>query len=331
MASVATSDEQGIRRVAEAIRATLTSFRWPVVFISGYALLALGWASAVGITISGASTVGLLVAWCFTLGIVLTAAGKIIPNNLFSTALKRIGIGAAWFALGGAGAALMEIFILPCNRLALPFNDATYARMDAALGFSWPHWALFLKAHPLLDTPLSFAYYAFIPQYFLVYFVLAMLNDRQRAAEFFWSANLAGVIICLVSGLIPAMGAAAYFLHASESWTRDLLAARQYGPTTFVLAHIAGIAQMPSYHGAMAGLLIWSSRRTGLFGWAVAALNLTMLAGTPFEGSHYLVDVLAGLGIVGATMYAVHRVLYGSDRSANVPPGLPKLKPAGSA
>ena len=313
MATVASSDDD-VRNIAWALKNAIAPVVWPLVFLLAYASVALTWVSAVGISVSGLGLIGLWVMLFLALGILVKAVGMMMPAGAFATVVQRAGGSIAWFAVGVGGAALTATFILPCNRMAFPFHDAAYARMDAALGFSWPHWMAFLRIHPSFNALVSFAYHTHIPQYLAAYFILAMLDDRHRAAEFFWSVNLSGAVTGLVSGLIPAVGAAEYFFHTGEPWLRDLTAARQSGPAEFTLTHVIGMAQMPSYHATLAALFIWSTRRTGAFGWAVAALNLAMIAGTPSEGSHYLVDILAGLGIAGLVIFGVNRIIYRGDR-----------------
>lgn len=293
-------------RTFNALCETASPFRYPIIFLAGYLAIDMLWTRAVGITISGLVGIGCFVVSAFALGIVLRTIGTAAPDFKFAAGLRVFGSGLAYFGAGSGGAALTAIFIFPCNRWALPFRDAAYARADAALGFNWVAWVNFVHAHPALNAIVEAGYYTHILQYMAVYFALAILRDKWRAAEFFWCVNLAGIVTGLISGLFPAVGARTAFLHIRSPWLHDLFLARSTGIASFELTHTVGIVTMPSYHATLAALFTWSMRRTGPFGWAVAALNLAMLMGTPSEGGHYLVDILAGLTIAALVVTGVN-------------------------
>jgi membrane-associated phospholipid phosphatase len=69
------------------------------------------------------------------------------------------------------------------------------------------------------------------------------------------------------------------------------------------LESMQGLISIPSLHAAMAVLLVYTARGIRFVLPASLALNLAMLASTPIEGGHYLVDVFAGcalaLGLIG--------------------------------
>ena len=64
----------------------------------------------------------------------------------------------------------------------------------------------------------------------------------------------------------------------------------------------------PSFHAVSAALYVWACwpirwlRGVGLIG------NTVMLAATPIGGGHYFVDVIAGLVVAVASIYAVNRI-----------------------
>ncbi|MEI7609953.1 MAG: phosphatase PAP2 family protein, partial [Rhodospirillaceae bacterium] len=58
-----------------------------------------------------------------------------------------------------------------------------------------------------------------------------------------------------------------------------------------------GIVTFPSFHSALAVLLVWAARGLGRMIIPVAALNAVVLAVTPIYGGHYFVDVIAGITI----------------------------------
>jgi membrane-associated phospholipid phosphatase len=58
-----------------------------------------------------------------------------------------------------------------------------------------------------------------------------------------------------------------------------------------------GIITFPSLHAALAVILIAAFWPLPVARWICAVINTLMLAATPIDGSHYLIDVVAGIGI----------------------------------
>ena len=58
-----------------------------------------------------------------------------------------------------------------------------------------------------------------------------------------------------------------------------------------------GIITFPSLHAALAVILIAAFWPLPIARWLGAGVNSLMLAATPIDGSHYLIDVLAGTAL----------------------------------
>ena len=76
-----------------------------------------------------------------------------------------------------------------------------------------------------------------------------------------------------------------------------------------------GIITFPSYHTEAACLFIWACWRIPYLRWPVLFLNLTLIAATPIDGAHYVVDAVAGALLAVATVFLLscnrERVLRG--------------------
>jgi len=57
------------------------------------------------------------------------------------------------------------------------------------------------------------------------------------------------------------------------------------------------LVTFPSFHTATAMLLLLAFRGVPYMRWVSLALNGLMLIAIPIEGSHYLVDVIAGIAV----------------------------------
>ena len=70
-----------------------------------------------------------------------------------------------------------------------------------------------------------------------------------------------------------------------------------------------GIITFPSLHAALAVILIAAFWPVPLARWISLVVNALMLAATPIDGSHYLIDILAGIGIAVGCIYAARALV----------------------
>jgi membrane-associated phospholipid phosphatase len=70
-----------------------------------------------------------------------------------------------------------------------------------------------------------------------------------------------------------------------------------------------GIITFPSLHAALAVILMAAFWPVPIARWFGAIINSLMLAATPIDGSHYFVDVLAGVAIAIVCLVAAHKLV----------------------
>jgi membrane-associated phospholipid phosphatase len=70
-----------------------------------------------------------------------------------------------------------------------------------------------------------------------------------------------------------------------------------------------GIITFPSLHAALAVILIAAFWPVPIARWVSAVVNALMLAATPIDGSHYFVDVLAGIAIAVLCLVVAHKLV----------------------
>src|SRR5439155_10643608 len=77
---------------------------------------------------------------------------------------------------------------------------------------------------------------------------------------------------------------------------------------TLVAVGSEGIITFPSLHAALAVILIAALWPISVLRWVILALNIVMLAATPIDGSHYFIDVFAGIAVAGAALAAARAI-----------------------
>jgi membrane-associated phospholipid phosphatase len=119
---------------------------------------------------------------------------------------------------------------------------------------------------------------------------------------------------------VPGDGTLAY--HA------DLMALRSGTLGPLVFRAMTGVVTFPSFHTALAILVIYAIARTPIVAWPVILLNLLVIAATMPLGGHYLADVLCGGAIAVLSIHLVR--LLNRRQAPDILPGWPAIGlPAG--
>jgi PAP2 superfamily len=217
------------------------------------------------------------------------------------------------FVLGGtAQIVLMTAVMTPMTYVAastgFPMRDADLFAIDRALGFDWGAYVHYVDAHPILANWLNIGYAMIRWPIFAIPVALAALGRYRRIEEFTFAFGLALIVTTIVSAFVPAIGAyqeigldPATLKHIDPSayldQLRNLPSTRAGTLRHLQLLNLGGIVTFPSFHAASAILYAWA---LWPLRWARPIVLLTnglMLAATPLNGGHYLVDVIAGVAI----------------------------------
>jgi hypothetical protein len=107
---------------------------------------------------------------------------------------------------------------------------------------------------------------------------MSLMDRRRDMRAMFWLVLLAGFLTSAGAALFPALGPYKTFDVAPPgSFIPEMEHIKSGKNLSFALAHMTGVVSFPSFHTAMALAYSWGFRRTGLIGWAIAAINLAML------------------------------------------------------
>ena len=129
---------------------------------------------------------------------------------------------------------------------------------------------------------------------------------------------LAALLTIALSALAPAegvwlhdgiRGANPALLPVSHTSWPVFLGLRDGSVRVLMAMGAEGIITFPSLHAALAVILIAGFWPVPAARWPAAALNTLMLAATPIDGSHYFVDVVAGVAVAVVSLLAARALV----------------------
>jgi hypothetical protein len=252
-------------------------------------------------------------------------------HPLIATLFNAMGLVQVAF-LGAMASAALVFY----TGRSFPLADASLAAVDASLGFDWlavMHW---FDRHPLFDAAAQMAYQSILAQPFLVILLLALTRQAERVYAFIVMMVLALVVTSGIALFLPALGPYEFFgvSAADHPHIALITEAKMTAPILWLRAAdfsipmpevTVGLISFPSYHSATALIYAWAAWRTPYLRWGVICVNSLMLIATPVHGSHYLVDVLAGLAVAAVSIAAICALFAAWGRRRPAPTPLAQL------
>jgi hypothetical protein len=218
------------------------------------------------------------------------------------------------------------------------FCDDTLQRWDEALHFDWLGLYALVVRHPLLQVTGSAAYNAVFIYPWAILIWHSWKGERAQAREFLLTFWLAAVITLVLFPLFPARGALSHLWHGAVPYAPSngldqgtvIAALRAHRLAGIELSTVTGLVSAPSFHTVCGLLFITFSWRIAQLRPLIVPLNLVLLAATPIEGSHYLVDMVIGAGVAGLAFAVVRKRLALLAWAQGLPPGAcaPPPRPA---
>jgi membrane-associated phospholipid phosphatase len=198
----------------------------------------------------------------------------------------------------------------------LGYSDRYLALLDRSLGFDWIAWYGFVARHPGLQLAGRVAYQCIYvsPVALLAYY--AGTGRKQEARRFIATVWVAAVLTLALFVVVPAEGPLAAvwrgpipYMPVSALYQSELIPQlRSHGLGEIHLESLQGVICAPSFHAASGVLYIIAAWRAPPLRWPLLGINAAMLLSTPVEGTHYLVDILAGAAVAVVSVVLV-RVL----------------------
>ena len=265
------------------------------VYVGIIALVPVTWAA---LKLTGLSLVswnwfvpGLAVCLIFT-AMMLRRAGHARTSAAFET-----------IALMAAQGTAILILQFPLIAIGYPLADRLLFKIDTMMGFDWGQFAGLFE-NPTAFWVISTAYFSMTWQAVLALGILCAVHQTDRAWKLVTAAFIAlcisatGLIFLpadgtyVLCGLRPVNIPIAEKLCAYVPLIREISA----GELTIIDRSMQlGMISAPSFHTAAAVLLTWAVWSVAWLRIPSAVINKFMIAGTIVIGSHYLIDILAGV------------------------------------
>ena len=84
-----------------------------------------------------------------------------------------------------------------------------------------------------------------------------------------------------------------------------------------------GLVGFPSFHTAQAIVVAWYARKLGVLFYPFLVFNILVIASTPIQGGHHIVDVIGGLAVAALAIWlastAASRLTRAHSRNQSVP------------
>ena len=215
-------------------------------------------------------------------------------------------------------ASVLEYYLATSQR---PFGDSALIAADRTMGVDWPAICAWAAAHPAALAALKRCYFGLLPETGLVLVTIALFYPR-RARRFPTALILSSLFTIPLLWVFPVAGPYTAYAEMSvpqscfataASWTDHYLGMRAHTMAAIPLDDLRGIVDFPSFHAACAVLLAYFLRGIPIVFPAAVVFDLLMLAATPVIGGHYVIDVIAGLAVAAATIWAIERLEAGRE------------------
>lgn len=192
-----------------------------------------------------------------------------------------------------------------------PFVDDSLAAADRLMGFDWVAVYQATIASDFLRQMGRMAYGSIFFSPLILLLWLTWTNRIRRVQLFIISHGVALAITLAIFLYFPAKAAFVHHLGAPAGYMPftgvhhiQTIIALQNGEITEIGGGpLYGLITFPSFHATSAILFIWAAWPSRVLRLPMLLINGAMLAATPVEGTHYLIDVVAGAIIAVAALW----------------------------
>jgi hypothetical protein len=262
---------------------------------------------------------------CFGLGLI--AIGHFYRHYRKVERIASVMIGAGAFVGFTLVSSIFNYFLLPIH---FPLIDEKLFAIDAFFGYSWLTMVEWAAANPEAKSLLRNVYHSAIPQVFIIMIVLGY-SGRLTAMWHFLSTGVLGVIFCIGTWFfLPSFGPTTLVTISPETasglalgpqYASKVLRLAAEGETFLSPRNLLGLVAFPSFHTVMAAMVVTFTWPMRWIRWPMLLLNIAMVPAILIHGSHYAVDVFAGLCLFIFAYYCVikfQNIRYFSARSAEL-------------
>ena len=200
----------------------------------------------------------------------------------------------------------------------LPLIDNALASADLTVGFDWRALLGWMNEHPTLFAIMRPIYLSLTLQMTTVVLCLSFTGRFVWLRIYTLAFLLAALTTIALSAVLPAAGAWPHYGLTAAASPHLMPTVNTSWPVFFGLrdgsfrALVAvgseGIISFPSLHAALAVIMMAALWPIARLRWIIIGFNAVMLAATPIDGSHYFIDVWAGIALAVACLLAARAI-----------------------
>jgi len=190
----------------------------------------------------------------------------------------------------------------------IPLADHWLSAADRALGFNWRSFIDLVDQHLIVARLLEFSYDSFTPQLIVMPVLLSFMGWVDRSYRMVCAYALICFGASFIAAWAPAIGAYPYYqipigslsninVYHGYFFLDEFNAVRGDADFVFTMGKVKGILTFPSVHAAIAVLCGWAAWRLKYLRYLSLVLNAGMATAALSHGSHYLVDIPAGIAL----------------------------------
>jgi len=224
--------------------------------------------------------------------------------------------GTAFLIAFSASFSVLNYFLLTVAHARI---DAQLAGIDRAIGVNWPAMVMAMAPHPVINGILRVCYESVLPQVALLLICLGWRGQTKALHEFCVALAVGAALTIAFWTLFPSFGAFSVYelprsisahlsLSLDQHYAHDLVQLLVNGPGRISPRDVKGLIGFPSFHAAMAVLVVWYGRTVPYARWPLVVWNVLVLLATPIQGGHHVVDVLGGLAVVAISIALTARL-----------------------
>ncbi len=251
----------------------------------------------------------------------LLLAAQVLSFSILATKIQdaySVFMAIQYLALFLFGSIFTAVTFYSSATLNFPLNDELLIKIDSLMGFDWFSYVKFVALYPRLQLAFDIGYSSM--SYSIVVAICALVMSRntvhlQRFAIVFFVTLLATMFFACV---FPAVGFYVHFNINPAEWGIQPTAPRVHEEHLLALRNgtmhslpkiIRGIVTFPSFHAAVGIMLVWAFHPVKYLRAFMTVLNVLLIVAAPFDGGHYLIDVIGGLLITFAAILFANYII----------------------
>jgi hypothetical protein len=251
------------------------------------------------------------------MSLALWAGGIFYQTRRQEPELTAMLMGASFLCLFSAAASVLNYFFLTLHG---PRIDDILVAADRALGFDWYRTMVAMARYPFLNDVLFRVYNMVLPEIALVMVALAWTGQVEKVYRYCLALGAGALIAIAVWALMPSLGAKSLYtlppevtsrltLSVTCDYGKELVALLLNGPGYISPSDLRGLIAFPSYHGVLALIMAWYGWHLRLLRWPLFLLNAVVIACSPIQGGHHMVDLLGSFPVAALAIFLATRAV----------------------